>query len=402
MTQRATNTHQLRSVTSAALPQRFKAYCGNRSRNKRWKAPDVILRKIARPLLASAFIASGAELLRAKPQVAETVQPMVDTGRDALPAPVANKLPANAATAMRIAGAVQVGGGVLLATGKMPRVASGALAVSLLPVTAYDAAFFTETDPVRREARKVGLIKNAGLLGGVLIASADTAGEPSVAWRTRHAVAEAKVAGQIAAKEATLTGQAGKRAAKKAAKRAAKQTLRAHGHPVAALAVPIAVKAGSSAVAHAREDGHDDLHDLGERAAVLADKARGKAEVAAVKAKANAPIVAEKARNRAEEAALKLADRAPVVADEAKQRAEDLAGKVAERAPVVAEKARTGAEQAKEKAADFASTVADRAPEVAEEAGQKVADAGHKVARRVRKAQEKAAAKAKKAAAKAS
>lgn len=321
----------------------------------------MILRKIARPLLASAFVASGAELLRAPAPVVETVQPMVDSGRDALPAPVAGKLPANAATAMRIAGAVQVGGGVLLATGKAPRLAAGVLAATLVPVAVYDSAFWTETDPVRREARKVGLIKNAGLLGGVLIASADTEGKPSAAWRAHHAVDEAEFAAKIAAREAQLAGKVGKRKAKKIARRAAKEALRQHGHPVAALALPIAVKAGTAAVSHLDGKAAEDLHGFNahaaERAADLAGKGRAQAELAATTIAANAPVVAEKARDRAEELAVKVQNRAPIVAEQARERADVLAEQAREKAPIVAEKAKVGAEHAKD---------------AAEEAGRKV------------------------------
>lgn len=320
----------------------------------------MILRKIARPLLATAFIASGAELLRAKPNVVATVQPMVDTGREALPDQVSGKLPANASTTMRIAGAVQVGGGILLATGKAPRLASAALATTLVPVTVYDGAFWTEPDPVRREARKVGLIKNVGLLGGVLIATADTEGKPSAAWRAQHAVAEAQFAANIAAKEASLAGKVGKRQLKKTAKRAAKASLRSHGHPAVALALPLASRVGAAAVHHVHQDVSEDRHELAERAADAADRAWDKAGLAAVKAKANAPVVAAKVRNRADEAAEQFAHRAPIVLDEAKVRAEDLAAKAKDQAPVVAEKARDGAEAAKERAEEVTREVRKR------------------------------------------
>lgn len=328
----------------------------------------MIVRTIARPLLASAFVASGAQLLRAPAPAVDTVQPLIDSGRDALPDQVAGAVPANAATAMRIAGAVQIGGGVLLATGRVPRLASGILAATLVPVTVYDGAFWTETDPVRREARKVGLVKNVGLLGGVLIASADTAGEPSLAWRTRNVAQQARVAGLVAAREGQLAGSLGRRATKRAARRAARTALRSHGHPVLALTLPLTARIGSTAVRqlHAESTG-EQWQEFGERAADLADRAKDRAEIAAVTVRANAPLVAEKARHRAEEAAVVLADRAPVVADKAREgteQARELAVAWGERArdqaPVVAEKAREGAEHAKDLAGDAARTVRSR------------------------------------------
>lgn len=43
-----------------------------------------------------------------------------------------------------------------------------------------------------RSARKAQLLKNISLTGGVLLASVDTAGQPSIAWRAEHLAADAK------------------------------------------------------------------------------------------------------------------------------------------------------------------------------------------------------------------
>ena len=230
----------------------------------------MILRTIARPLLASAFVASGVDAMRARPATVDTAQPFVDAGRDALPTEVAAVVPANAATAMRVNGGLQIAGGVLLATGRVPRVASAVLAGTLIPTTVYDGAFWTETDPVRREARKVSFIKNLGLLGGVMIASADTEGKPSLAWRGRRKAAEAKLA--------------------------------------VAAALPVGTKAGSSAWSQLADRATDDAHALreqahewGEVAAELADRGRDQAETFAAKVADYAPVVVDQLREGTEE-----------------------------------------------------------------------------------------------------
>lgn len=294
----------------------------------------MILRKIARPLLASAFIAAGVDALRAPRSTARSAQPLVDAGRDALPVEVADKLPENAATVLRINGAAQIGGGLLLATGRAPRLAAAALAGTLVPTTVYDSAFWTETDPALRDARRISFIKNVGLLGGVLIASADTEGKPSLAWRGRQKAHDTRLA--------------------------------------VAAALPIGAQAGGSALSHLMDRASDDAHDLGERTSELAEKGRERAGILAEKVADRAPVVADQARHRAEELALKVADRAPVVAEEARDRAAGFAEKLADRAPGVADEARERAEEAR-----------DRAEK-----------AGRRVARRARKAGEKAAKKA--------
>ena len=43
-----------------------------------------------------------------------------------------------------------------------------------------------------RDARRNQLLKNISLTGGVLLASVDTAGKPSLAWRAEHLAADAR------------------------------------------------------------------------------------------------------------------------------------------------------------------------------------------------------------------
>jgi hypothetical protein len=70
---------------------------------------------------------------------------------------------------VKVNGAVQVGAGVLLATGKMPRVAALALIGSIVPTTYAGHRFWEETDDVRRKQQWIHFLKNLGLLGGLLL-----------------------------------------------------------------------------------------------------------------------------------------------------------------------------------------------------------------------------------------
>ena len=80
----------------------------------------------------------------------------------------------------------------MLATGKAPRLSSFVLAVSLVPTTLGGHRFWEESDPQKKANQKIHFFKNVSLVGGLLLASVDTAGKPSLAWRAKHQAARAK------------------------------------------------------------------------------------------------------------------------------------------------------------------------------------------------------------------
>ena len=162
----------------------------------------MIVRRIARPMLASVFIAAGIEALRHPAARTKRAAQLLDT----VSAPSA--VQEDPDLFVRVNGASLVCGGVLLATGRMPRLASTLLAASVVPTTAIEHAFWDETDPEKRAHSRSLFFKNVGLLGGLLLASVDTAGKPGLAWRAQHATKttrrEARHAKRAAAREARL------------------------------------------------------------------------------------------------------------------------------------------------------------------------------------------------------
>jgi putative oxidoreductase len=129
--------------------------------------------------------------------------------------------------AVRLNGAVQLVAGSLLAIGKFPRLSAAALAASLIPTTAAGHRFWESSDKQERAQQKVHFLKNVTMLGGLLIAASDTAGNPSIAWRGRHAATTAKreaalTAKTVAAEAKTASAKAQAQAAKTAAKTSAK------------------------------------------------------------------------------------------------------------------------------------------------------------------------------------
>jgi uncharacterized membrane protein YphA (DoxX/SURF4 family) len=153
-----------------------------------WGNPDTMLiRRIARPLLSAAFIGQGVDSLLNPKQAAEAAAPAVD-GLRTLPDPVGSRVPADPQTLAQINAAVQIGGGLLLATGRSPRVASAALALTVLPANVgAKNMFWNENDPQRKADKRKDFLTDLSLFGGLLIAAADTAGKPSLGWRGRRA-----------------------------------------------------------------------------------------------------------------------------------------------------------------------------------------------------------------------
>src|SRR3989442_13405560 len=87
-------------------------------------------RRVARPLLAGVFIASGLDVLANPKPRAKVAKPVVD--RVAAVVPFA---PTEPVDAVRLNAAVHVGAGVLLAAGVMSPLSGLALAGSLVPTT---------------------------------------------------------------------------------------------------------------------------------------------------------------------------------------------------------------------------------------------------------------------------
>ncbi|WP_073500110.1 DoxX family membrane protein [Actinacidiphila paucisporea] len=140
-----------------------------------------VLRKFARPLLASTFVVGGYAALRSPdaqaPDVTPTALPLTER---------VLRLPQDAEQLVRITGAVQLGAGGLLALGRLPRAAALALSVSLLPAVLAVEPWWTIDDPDERARQRARFFAVLSALGGVLLAAADTHGKPSLAYRTRQ------------------------------------------------------------------------------------------------------------------------------------------------------------------------------------------------------------------------
>ncbi len=146
-----------------------------------------IARRLARPMLAAMFISGGLETLRDPGPRAAKAGGVATKIADALPM----RLPQDPVKLVQMDAAVKVAGGLLLATGRMPRLAALALAASLAPTTIGGHRFWEYDDAKERKNQQVHFLKNLGLLGGLILAAVDTEGRPSAAYRTRKATKRA-------------------------------------------------------------------------------------------------------------------------------------------------------------------------------------------------------------------
>ncbi len=143
-----------------------------------------VLRAVARPLLAATFLADGLDAVR-HPEVhvarMERLRPTITKVTQRLGVPDDPEL------LVRVSGAVTVAAAVLLAKGKAPRLAAFTLAAVAVPAALLKNPVWAAHGSIQRQERLQGLLRAGALVGGLLIAGADTAGKPSLGWRVQHA-----------------------------------------------------------------------------------------------------------------------------------------------------------------------------------------------------------------------
>src|SRR5271166_697029 len=301
--------------------------------------PVMLIRRIARPLLSVVFIGQGIDSLRNPESATEAAAPIVG-GLQALPDPVGSSIPSDPQTFAQINAAVQIGGGLLLATGKAPRIASAALAFTVLPANLGAHMFWSESDPQVKAQKRKDFLTDLSLLGGLIIASADTAGKPSLGWRGRRAAERLseRVSSALPGSDDGFDADFGELGEKIA-----------HGLQVGA------------------ERGRELASTAAERSAPYAEAAleRGR-ELAGTAAERGAPL-AKKARQRGEELASTAAEKSAPLAKKARKRGEEWADTARDRGVELAEIARL-------RGSEFANTAAARGSQLADAARERVGE----------------------------
>ena len=176
----------------------------------------MLVRRIARPLLAAPFVYGGISTLR-KPQdrvpgARPVVEKIAETADKQLPVQV----PRDVEQWVKADAAVKVVAGSLFGLGRLPRLTALVLSASIVPTTLAGHRFWEEEDEMRRAQQRIHFFKNLSMLGGLMLAAVDTEGQPGLAWRAQHAT-----------QHATTGTRRGARTARREAKLAARGA-RAH------------------------------------------------------------------------------------------------------------------------------------------------------------------------------
>ena len=183
----------------------------------------MLVRRIARPLLASSFIYGGIDTLRHPQSRVPGARPVVEQIADAADKQLPVQVPRDVEQWVRADAAVKVAAGSLFALGRLPRLSALAMSASIVPTTLAGHRFWEHDDPKERFGQLSNFLKNAGLLGGLLIAAVDTEGRPSVGWRAKRAASRTAEATEKNLAKAQKAAAKAQKRAKKQAKDARKQ-----------------------------------------------------------------------------------------------------------------------------------------------------------------------------------
>jgi uncharacterized membrane protein YphA (DoxX/SURF4 family) len=176
----------------------------------------MLVRRIARPLLATPFVYGGISALRKPQDRVPGARPVVEKIADAADKQLPVQLSHDVEQWVKADAAIKVVAGALFGLGRLPRLTALVLAGSTVPTTLAGHRFWEESDPKVSFEKIAHFVKNLGLLGGLLLAAVDTEGKPSVGYRARRA---AKKAADSTEKSFERAQKRATKAQKKAAKK---------------------------------------------------------------------------------------------------------------------------------------------------------------------------------------
>lgn len=142
----------------------------------------MLIRRIARPLLASAFVADGVDAVRNPDAHVDRAEHGYRTVAKRLDLPAVDR--SQLVTLVRVHGAAVALAGIALAVGRAPRSAAAALAVLTLPLAVVDQPFGRQGAHREGSAR---FLADLSRVGAAVIAAVDLEGRPGLLWRAGHA-----------------------------------------------------------------------------------------------------------------------------------------------------------------------------------------------------------------------
>ncbi|MDN5977602.1 DoxX family protein [Acidipropionibacterium jensenii] len=145
-----------------------------------------IIRGLGRTLFASYFIVNGTNSAVKPDSFVADAEPVADRLvpllQRTLPPSVSARIPEDTKSLVRLSGAAQALGGLAMATGLLRRVGAATVALTMVPHVIASVPDKTLSKEERAAGRRI-LLRNVALLGAAMMASRDTAGRPSLAWR---------------------------------------------------------------------------------------------------------------------------------------------------------------------------------------------------------------------------
>lgn len=156
----------------------------------------MLVRRIARPLLATAFVADGVDAVRHPQAHVDRAEAAYRRLAEQVDLPTVDRR--RMTTAVRVHGAAVTAAGIALAVGRAPRTAALTLALLTAPVAAAHAPWppagagsrGSLLTRVRATAGAEGgdrFLRDLSLLGATIIAAVDLEGRPGLLWRAGHA-----------------------------------------------------------------------------------------------------------------------------------------------------------------------------------------------------------------------
>jgi putative oxidoreductase len=116
-----------------------------------------------RSMMAGMFIYGGYDALRNPQSKVPAAEPVVAEIEDVV------GVDATTEQLVKVNAAVQIGAGVALAVGLLPRVAALTLAGSLVPTTLAGHRFWEQDDEKARAQQTIHFLKNMAMLGGLVM-----------------------------------------------------------------------------------------------------------------------------------------------------------------------------------------------------------------------------------------
>lgn len=152
----------------------------------------MLVRRLARPLLASWFVAEGIGAVRHPSEHAQRVETAWRrvAARTEAPDPPEQEALRNM---VKLHGAGMAVAGLMLGLGKAPRLAACTLAVLTLPLAAMDypkaprEGVGSRPSAAERADRRDRFLRDLSLIGGAALSGLDRHGKPSLGWRMSHA-----------------------------------------------------------------------------------------------------------------------------------------------------------------------------------------------------------------------